>query len=34
MEKIIYILLGIVIFIKGIFWIKAGKTGVKTNSLG
>ena len=31
MEKIIYIVLGIVIFIKGIFWIKAGKTGIKTN---
>jgi len=31
MEKIIYIVLGIVIFIKGIFWIKTGKTGVKTN---
>lgn len=31
MEKIIYIVLGIVIFIKGISWIKIGKTGVKTN---
>ena len=31
MEKIIYIVLGIVIFIKGIFWIKTGKTGIKTN---
>mgnify|MGYP000002257893 FL=1 len=31
MEKIIAIFLGIVICMKGIFWIKAGKTGVKTN---
>lgn len=31
MEKIIAIFLGIVIFMKGIFWIKTGKTGVKTN---
>lgn len=31
MEKIIAIFLGIVIFIKGIFGIKTGKTGVKTN---
>lgn len=31
MEKIIAIFLGIVIFMKGIFWIKAGKTGIKIN---
>lgn len=31
MQKIISILLGIFIFIKGIFWVKMGKTGVKTD---
>lgn len=31
MEKIISILLGIFILIKGVFWIRKGKTGVKTN---
>lgn len=31
MQKIISILLGIVILIKGIFWVKMGKTGVKTD---
>lgn len=31
MEKIIAIFLGIVIFMKGIFWMKAGKTGIKIN---
>lgn len=31
MPKIISILLGILIFTKGIFWIKMGKSGVKTD---
>lgn len=31
MEKIIAIFLGIVIFMKEIFWMKAGKTGIKIN---
>jgi len=31
MEQTISILLGIVILIKGITWVKMGKTGVKTN---